>query len=136
MHRVIVIAASGLALAACSSAAPNLDFLSSSAAVTTELRLESEPPGAEAKTSQGSACRTPCTLEVNASQQFSVTFALEGYTPQTIDVVPRVPEFTPRDSEVPPPPAVELSPNPAFVQLEPAPPPEPARRRGSGRPRG
>ena len=35
-----------------------------SAPPTEELRIESEPPGADAKTSQGQTCRTPCELTV------------------------------------------------------------------------
>ena len=48
--------------------------------------MESEPPGAEAKTSQGQTCRTPCELVVQTGGEFSVTLALAGYQPQTVPV--------------------------------------------------
>jgi hypothetical protein len=35
------------------------------------LAIESEPPGAEARTSLGQSCRTPCQLAVQPSSEFS-----------------------------------------------------------------
>ena len=42
-------------------------FLKSAPAATT-MQFESEPAGAEAKTSLGQVCRTPCTQAVTASE--------------------------------------------------------------------
>ncbi len=51
---------------------------------TASIDLDSEPQGAEAKTSAGGSCQTPCTLEVPTGGGFSVTFAREGFAPQTV----------------------------------------------------
>ena len=59
-------------------------FMKSAPSATT-MQFESEPAGAEAKTSLGQSCRTPCTLAVTAND-FSVSFALPGYQSQTVPV--------------------------------------------------
>jgi hypothetical protein len=85
MSRVIAIVACGFSLAACSASMPSLNFLSSSPP-TEALRFESDPPGAEVKTSAGQNCRTPCELTLQVAPELSATFALNGYQPQTISV--------------------------------------------------
>ena len=50
------------------------------------LRIESEPPGADARTAEGQSCRTPCELTVPATGEVAISFALQGYNPQTISV--------------------------------------------------
>jgi hypothetical protein len=106
MSRVIAITACGFMLAACSAAMPSLDFLKSAPQSET-LAIESEPPGAEAKTSLGQSCRTPCQLAVQPGSEFSVTLALSGYQPQTVSVRPEAEGATPR-----------LAPNPVQVTLQ------------------
>ena len=110
MSRVIAVMACGFTLAACSTSLPSLNFLHS-APQTEALRIESEPPGAEAKTSLGQTCRTPCELPIQAGSEFSLTLALNGYQPQTVSVRPEVsPQAaTPR-----------LAPNPVYAELQPA----------------
>ena len=61
--RIIAAMAFGLTLANCSMSMPSFDFFKSGPA-TDVLRIESEPPGADARTSQGQTCRTPCELTV------------------------------------------------------------------------
>jgi hypothetical protein len=85
MTRVIAVIAWGLMLGACSATMPSLTFMKS-APQTETLALESEPPGAEAKTTLGQSCRTPCQLSVQPGSEFSVTVALSGYQPQTVAV--------------------------------------------------
>jgi len=68
------------------------------------LQLESRPPGADAKTSLGPGCRTPCAVPITASADFTVTFTLAGHQPQTVPV--QVLEDT------------KLAPNPAYAELE------------------
>jgi hypothetical protein len=65
MSRLITMVACGFMLAACSTTMPslNLDFMKSAPHAET-LAIESEPPGAEAKTSLGQSCLTPCQLSV------------------------------------------------------------------------
>ena len=50
------------------------------------LRLESMPPGAEAKASFGMSCHTPCILPMGGGGHFTVTFVRAGYLPQTLPV--------------------------------------------------
>ena len=78
-------------------------FMKSAPAATT-MQFESEPAGAEAKTSLGQTCRTPCTLAVTASE-FSVSFTLPGYQPQTVPV--RVVASTDGDPDATPAPRAE-----------------------------
>ena len=112
---------------------PSMPSLSSSASVS--LTIESDPPGADARTSTGATCRTPCMIPVPADRDFTVSFALNGYLPQTVPVTPRVPDNIRPDPEIGGAAAsVEVSPNPVFVQLQPAPPPASSKRRG-GRPK-
>ena len=120
MKRVLAIAACGLSLTACSSLPSWMQFdMPKVAAASTTMQFESEPAGAEAKTSTGQACRTPCSLDVKASE-FTVSFALPGYQPQTVPV--RL--VTPTDASRVPGAEAEsqaprLVPNPVFVELQP-----------------
>ncbi len=91
------------------------------------LRIESEPPGAEARTSTGQSCRTPCELAVQAGGEVSVTLALSGFQPQTVSVRPEAPTQAERDSEIAAASA-RLSPNPIYVELQPAPAAPPTRK--------
>jgi hypothetical protein len=113
MSRVIAVVACGFTLAACSASLPSLSFLRSSPP-TEALRIESEPPGAEAKTSLGQSCRTPCELVVQGADELSVTLALNGYQPQTIAVR----KEPPRDGENA---ELRLAPNPVYVELQAVP---------------
>ena len=120
MSRVIAFVACGFTLAACSASMPSLDFLKSSPATET-LRIESEPPGADAKTTQGQTCRTPCELTVQGGGDLSVTVALNGYQPQTVAL---------RSDQA----EGKLSPNPLYVELQAATTPAPAKKRPSKSP--
>jgi hypothetical protein len=119
MYRVIAVVIGGLALAACSSTPDwmNLDALKPAPAKDT-VRFESDPPGAEAKTSDGQVCRTPCALAVPAIGPMSVTFVLNGYQPDTETIEPI-------SNNVGYP---EMRPNPLQVELTPAPPPKPIKK--------
>src|SRR5262245_64870024 len=108
MSRVIAVVACGLMLTACSATMPSLDFLKSAPQSET-LAIASEPPGAEAKTSLGQSCRTPCQLSVQPGSEFSVTLALSGYQSQTVSVRPEAEGATA---------APRLAPNPVHVDLQ------------------
>jgi hypothetical protein len=112
MSRVIAVMACGFMLSACSAAMPSLDFLKSTPQPET-LAIESEPAGAEAKSSLGESCRTPCKLSVQPGSEFSVTLALSGYQPQTVSVRPEA------DGAAAAP---RLAPNPVHVALRPVAP--------------
>src|SRR5947208_14037498 len=111
MSRVIAVVACGFTLAACSASLPSLSFLKSSPP-SEALRIESEPPGAEAKTSLGQTCRTPCELTVQAARELTVTLALAGYQPQTVTVR----QETPGEPDVGSGSA-RLAPNPIYVEF-------------------
>jgi len=120
MYRIIAIVIGGLALAACSSTSDwaNLDALKPAPVMDT-VRFESTPPGAEAKTSNGQTCRTPCALALPTGAPLTVTFSLNGYQPAAEDIEP-----ISNNNGIP-----ELRPNPVQVELTPAPPlPKPVKK--------
>jgi hypothetical protein len=108
MSRVIAVIACCFMLAACSATMPSLDF-ARSAPQAESLAIESEPPGAEAKSTLGESCRTPCQLSVQPGSEFSVTLALSGYQPQTVSVRPEAQGTSA---------APRLAPNPVKVSLQ------------------
>ena len=81
MSRVFGILAFGVALAGCTASGD----LMKTATPTVPLQFESDPPGAEVKTSGGQSCRTPCALAVPAADM-QATYALTGFQPQTVAV--------------------------------------------------
>ena len=109
MSRVIAVVACGLSVAAC-SVMPNLNFFKRSE-TTEAVRFESAPPGAEVKTSSGQSCLTPCELTVQANTEFTATFTLKPYKPQTITLRPEMAAGAD---------APRLSPNPVYAQLNPS----------------
>jgi hypothetical protein len=131
MRRVAFLVAPALALAGCSSL-PTDWLPSMSLGGGVALKLESEPAGAEAVTSLGPGCRTPCSVSVPPRDELSVTFNLPGYLPQTIPVQLRGPGAG-TDSEFAS--VAALTPNPVFAQLEPAPPPPVAKKKAKRKPR-
>lgn len=108
IYRFLAVIGSAAALAACSSdmagfkSGPFLDTVS----------LESEPPGAEAKASNGQTCRTPCSLALPVDASASITFTLNGYQPETEKL-----EAITSTGEPP-----RLRPNPVVVELSPGAP--------------
>ena len=90
----------------------NLDALKPAPIMDT-VRFESEPPGAEAKTSTGQSCRTPCALALPVNSPMTVTFTLNGYQPESESIEPIAVTGNP----------TQLRPNPVLVELTPAPPP-------------
>ncbi|MGB7854688.1 MAG: hypothetical protein WBL48_02190 [Pseudolabrys sp.] len=111
MYRVFAIVAGALALAACSSSPDWMSFggLKSGPMLDT-VSFESEPPGAEAKTSNGQTCRTPCSLALPVEAPLTVTFTLNGYASESemLDMVQATGE------------APRFGPNPVVAQLTPA----------------
>jgi hypothetical protein len=84
---------------------------------TTLLLIQSSPSAAEARTSLGKTCHTPCTMQIGSSGDFTVSFALNGYMPQTLTVHATMSEggFTTAASPVLDPPSL-------FATLEPVTP--------------
>lgn len=121
MRRVIAIAVSGISLAGCSSF--SLDSFKPTPP-PVQVQLESTPPGADATTSLGPGCKTPCSVSVPAPDAgFAVTFTLPKFQPVTVPVqVIRNPgDFTS-------PATTTVEPSPVFAELKPAAPPPKVRK--------
>ena len=90
-----------------------------------QVQLDSIPSGADAKTSVGPGCKTPCSVAVPAVDTgFTVTYTMNKFLPVTVPVqVINIPgDF---DS----PASTSIDPNPVVAELKPAgPPPKPVRR--------
>jgi hypothetical protein len=127
MSRVIAVTACGFTLAACSMSMPSMDLFKSTPPTET-LRIESEPPGADARTTQGQSCRTPCELTVPSGAEVSVSFALNGYQPVTVPVRPEAPAGATYGEQQG---AARLQPNPVYAELQATVPPRPLRKKRS-----
>jgi hypothetical protein len=120
MRRVIVVAL-GAGLAGCSS----FSFDSwKPAPPTVQVQLESVPPGAEAKTSLGPGCKTPCSVTVPATDAgFSVAYTMDKFQPETVTV-----QIINSPGDFSTPASAKVDPNPVVAELKQAgPPPKPIR---------
>jgi hypothetical protein len=118
--RVFAIAVAGASLAGCLAGCSSfsLDSLKPTPP-PIQVQLESVPPGADATTSVGPGCKTPCSVAVAAPDAgFTVTFAMPKFQPVTVPVqVIRNPgDFTS-------PASTTIDPNPVVAELAPAGPP-------------
>jgi hypothetical protein len=122
MRRVIVIAVAGASLGGCASF--SLDTFKPTPP-TVQVQLESVPSGAEARTSLGPSCKTPCSVAVPAPEGgFTVTYTLIKHEPATVPVqVIRTP------GDLTTPATTTIDPNPVVAELRPAGPPP----RGKGK---
>jgi hypothetical protein len=122
MTRIAIVVAGGLAVAGCSSfSLTDLMPSLSSGGGGYALALVSEPPGAEARTSLGPSCQTPCSVTLTGREDFTVTFTLPGYQSQTLPVTLERAGTRALGSELLT--AVQFAPNPLVAQLEPVAPP-------------
>jgi hypothetical protein len=122
MRRVFVMAFAGASLVGCSSF--SLDSFKPTPP-TVQVQLDSVPSGADAKTSLGPGCITPCSVAVPAVDSgFSVTYTMAKFLPETIQVqVVNIP------GDFSTPASTTIDPNPVVAELKPAgPPPKPIRR--------
>src|SRR5882724_5870227 len=116
MRRVIAIAVVGASLAGCSSF--SFDSLKPTPP-PVQVQLESAPPGADAVTSLGPACKTPCSVAVPAPDSgFSVTFNLPRHASATVPV-----QVIRNPGDFANPATTLTEPNPVFAELRPAGPP-------------
>jgi hypothetical protein len=117
MRRVIAIALAGASLGGCSSFSVSDYFKSTPPAI--QVQLESNPPGADAKTSLGPGCKTPCSVTVNAPDAgFSVMYTLNKFQPATVPV-----HVIHNPADFSSPATTVTDPNPVFAELQPAGPP-------------
>jgi hypothetical protein len=127
MKRGFLVIAWATLLSGCASVMPDwLSTQSISTADTVALRLESRPPGAEARTTSGQGCRTPCVVTVVPSDDIDVTFSLAGYQPQTVPVQLVIPGG---------PGTASFSPNPVLAALEPSGPAPAAKKKPAAKPK-
>ena len=120
MRRVFAIAVAGTALsgvlAGCSSF--SMDSFKSTPPLVP-VQLESTPPGADATTSLGPGCKTPCTVSVPAPDAgFTVTFNLPRFLPATVPV-----QVIRNPGDFANPASTIIEPSPIFAELKPAGPP-------------
>jgi hypothetical protein len=126
MRRVIAIAVTGLSLAGCSSF-PSLSWDAfKSTPPPAQVRLESIPPGADARTSLGPGCKTPCSVSVPAPDAgFSVTYTMNKFQSATIPV-----QVIHNPGDFSTPATTVIDPNPVVAELQPmGPPPKAAARK-------
>jgi hypothetical protein len=126
MRRVITIAVVGASIGASLGGCSSVPSLSSfgdyfkSTPPSIQVQLESNPPGADAKTSLGPGCKTPCSVSVAAPDTgFSVNYTLNKYQPATVPVqVVHNPGDLGSGAGT-----TVTDPNPVFAELQPAGPP-------------
>jgi hypothetical protein len=122
MRRVIAVAVAGASLGGCSSFSVGDYFKSTPPSI--QVQLESNPPGADAKTSLGPGCKTPCSVSVPAPDTgFSVTYTLNRFQPATVPV-----QVIHNPGDFSSPATTVTDPNPVYAELQPAGPPPKAPR--------
>jgi len=89
------------------------------AGASLPIQLESQPSGADAKTSLGPGCETACSVSVPARDGgFSVSYSLAKYQPATVQV-----KVIRNPGDLTTPASTTTDPNPVFAKLQPAGPP-------------
>jgi hypothetical protein len=136
--RVFIVVACGLGLSACSSssmpampAMPSLPSLSDFdlglkslfEPQPVMLKVDSDPPGADARSSTATSCRTPCALAFKTAGEFTVDVSLNGYEPQTLPIRVMPPDDPHLVSDAAAR-GLRLAPSSLFVALKPLQPPE------------
>lgn len=77
MRSMILLAVAAASLGGCATVTRG---------TTTQVQMVSEPNGANARTSLGHQCTTPCTVQVSRKDEFSVLFTAAGYEEQRVEV--------------------------------------------------
>lgn len=79
--RLVVILALALAASGCASITRG---------TTDQVQINSDPPEAQAKTSLGHMCVTPCSLQFNRKDEFTVVLSKPGYHSAEVEVKTQV----------------------------------------------
>jgi hypothetical protein len=113
-----IAAICGAGLAGCSGFFPGPPLI--------PVEFQSTPSGAEARTSTGQSCKTPCSISVPApDDDFTVSFTANNFQPLTIPL-----RITRTAGSALTPPFTSINPNPVIAELQPmAPPPARARKK-------
>lgn len=123
MRRALAMTVAAISLGGCSSfSMDNYTSYFKSTPATIQVQLESTPPGADARTSLGPGCKTPCAVNVIPPDTgFTVNYTLAGTQGASVPVqVIKEPGGTFSSD------TFKVAPNPVFAELRPAgPPPKP-----------
>jgi hypothetical protein len=113
MRRVFAIAFAGVSLGGCSSF--SMDYFKPAPAIV-QVQLESNPPGADARTSLGPGCKTPCSVSLTAPPEngFTVSYTLPKFQPVTIPV-----QVSGSSGSVFSSSSLKIDPNPVVAELQP-----------------
>jgi hypothetical protein len=126
MRRVIAMAAAATALAGCTASSSSSFNYFKSDPTPVQVQLESNPPGADARTSLGPGCKTPCSVSVtppDGMTSFLVNYSMAGKQPAGVPV-----NIVRTDGGMFSSTTMKVEPNPAFAELQPVgPPPKPAK---------
>jgi hypothetical protein len=79
--RILVIIALALTVGGCATVTRG---------TTSQVQFQSEPSGANMRTSHGHNCVTPCTLQMNRKDEFIATFSKPGFADQDVSVRTKV----------------------------------------------
>ena len=101
-----------------------MDVLDKPAPPLVKVAPDSVPPGADATTSLGPACKTPCSIDAPAADAgFSVAFASPKLQPVTVPV-----QVIRNPGDFASPATTIIEPSPVFAELQPAAPPPKVRK--------
>jgi hypothetical protein len=119
MRRALVMIVAAFTLGGCSSFSMDSFNYFKSTPTTVQVQLESTPPGADARTSIGPGCKTPCAVTITPPEAgFTVSYTIAGREPASVpvQVVREAGGTFSADT-------FKISPNPVFAELRPAGPP-------------
>jgi hypothetical protein len=124
MRRALAMTVAAITLGGCSSFSTDSWNYFKSTPTTVQVQLESTPPGADARTSIGPGCKTPCAVSVTPPETgFTVNYVMAGREPATVPVQVARESGGTFSADT-----FKVSPNPVFAELRPVgPPPKPAK---------
>jgi hypothetical protein len=124
MRRVLAMAVATISLAGCSSFSTDSFNYFKSTPAAVQVQLESTPPGADARTSLGPGCKTPCSVSVtppDGTTSFLVNYSMTGKQPSGVPV-----QVSKESGGVFSSDTLKVTPNPVMAELQPmGPPPKP-----------
>ena len=81
MKKVLTVIIAGVALSGCATITRG---------TSDQVQIISEPSGADARSSMGQTCVTPCTLQVSRKDEFTVTVSKPGFSEESVEVKTQV----------------------------------------------